>query len=387
MRILHIAPNAPYNENWGYQENLLPKYQAKLGHEVMLIITNTSHKDGKNVEVGCVDYVQENGIRLVRLNRKIYRIKPVTVLKSKMEVFPYLTDFRPDLVFFHGLVSDTIFDVIKYKKKVNPECVIVQDNHMDGNNNHQKNRFKMLVFQGYNRLRNLCSSRYVSRIYGVTPWRKTYAEEYFGISNKKTDVLIMGADDEKIDFQNREQIRTEIRGKYNVKDSDFLVVSGGKIDRAKKIDVLMQACMQVENVKLLVFGKVEKDIESEFYEKLKNSKNLIYTGWVDADRVYDYFFAADLVVFPGGHSVLWEQACASKVPCLFRQWVGMEHVNNGGNSDFIDDVSAESLQSKIQDLMFTKRYCEMKKVAMSSATDIYRYSNIAKKSLECWYGK
>ena len=304
-----------------------------------------------------------------------------------MDVFHYLVEFRPDLVFFHGLVSDTIFDAIKYKKLVNPECVIVQDNHMDGNNNQQNNKFKMLVFRGYNRLRNLYSSRYVSRIYGVTPWRKAYAEEYFGISSKMTDVLIMGADDEKIDFQNREQIREKIRKKYDVKDTDFLIVSGGKIDRAKKIDVLMQACMQIENVKLLVFGKVEKNIESEFYEKLNIAENLIYTGWIDADRVYDYFFAADLVVFPGSHSVLWEQACASKVPCVFRRWVGMEHVDNGGNSDFIDDVSVESLKSKIQELMFSERYFEMQKIAISSATDIYRYSNIAQKSLECWYGK
>lgn len=51
MRIVHIAPNAPYNNYWGYQENLLPKYQKKLGHEVILIVSNTEHKNGKIVEI------------------------------------------------------------------------------------------------------------------------------------------------------------------------------------------------------------------------------------------------------------------------------------------------------------------------------------------------
>ena len=49
MRILHIAPSAPYNDYWGYQDNLLPKYHRKLGHEVTVIVTNTMHKDGKIV--------------------------------------------------------------------------------------------------------------------------------------------------------------------------------------------------------------------------------------------------------------------------------------------------------------------------------------------------
>lgn len=43
LKIMHIAPNAPYNAGWSYQENLLPKYQAALGHDVMLVVTNLEH--------------------------------------------------------------------------------------------------------------------------------------------------------------------------------------------------------------------------------------------------------------------------------------------------------------------------------------------------------
>ena len=93
--------------------------------------------------------------------------------------------------------------------------------------------------------------------------------------------------------------------------------------------------------------------------------------------------AADLVVFPGTHSVLWEQACACKVPCLFEKWDGMEHVNNGGNSRFIYPVDKSTLKSEIEKLLFTQDYYNMKKVAQSEATDIFLYSKIAEKSLEC----
>lgn len=61
----------------------------------------------------------------------------------------------------------------------------------------------------------------------------------------------------------------------------------------------------------------------------------------------------------------------------------MEHVNNGGNSDFVSDITPEALRQKIIDLRYTDKYYLMDNVAKSEATDIYLYSNIAKKSLEC----
>ncbi|MBQ7822076.1 MAG: glycosyltransferase, partial [Clostridia bacterium] len=223
---------------------------------------------------------------------------------------------------------------------------------------------------------------YVSRVYGVTPWRKQYAEDYFRIPEDKTDVLIMGADDEKINLGQKNEIRKNIRSSYNISDNDFLIVTGGKIDKKKKIDLLMEACAGFDNVKLLVFGNVSDDIKERFDALLESNKNIIYIGWIDADTVYDYFFAADLVFFPGQHSVLWEQACAAKVPCVFERWEGMEHVNNGGNSDFVAPVSITSIKSKISELLYTDKYFSMKGIAESDKTDIYLYSKIAEKSLD-----
>ena len=70
MKIVHISPNAPYNDYWGYQDNLLPKYQKKLQHEVTMITTNTIHKDGRIVDVDCSDYVLNDGVRVIRLKHK-----------------------------------------------------------------------------------------------------------------------------------------------------------------------------------------------------------------------------------------------------------------------------------------------------------------------------
>ena len=133
----------------------------------------------------------------------------------------------------------------------------------------------------------------------------------------------------------------------------------------------MQAVKNLEGVKLIVFGNVLDDVKEEFDKTLEGSSNIEFIGWLKGDKVYDYFFASDLVCFPGQHSVLWEQACASKTPCVFEKWDGMEHVNNGGNSDFIENVSVQTILDKILELKFTDKYYKMKEVALSSKTDVY----------------
>ena len=384
MRIVHIAPTSPYNDYWGYQDNLLPKYHREKGHEVTLIVSDLTHRDGNIVQTECGDYYLNDGIRVIRLKKKESFHRIITNLNAKLEVYDLLSEIKPDFIFFHGMISATLDQVVRYKKNICPQCVIVQDNHMDYFNcPYNTSSVKGKLIRAFYRRINKRNEKYVSRIYGVTPWRKNFAEDFYGSSPEKTDVLIMGADDEKVQLSRKEGIRREIREKNNISYEDFLVVTGGKIDSKKNIHLLMEACGKKDNVKLLVFGSVSDDIKGEFDALLEKYPRIIYIGWLDSDKVYDYFFSADLVAFPGSHSVLWEQACACKVPCLFKRIEGMEHVNNGGNSDFVDEVTEESLSSKIDELIFTDKYYRMKKTAESSATDIYLYSKIAEKSLEC----
>lgn len=387
MKIVHIAPKAPYNDYWGYQDNLLPKYQKKLGHDVTMIITNTMHKDGKIVETDCADYFLNDGVRVIRLKVKNYGNGALTNQNSKLPVYKYLEEIKPDFIFYHSLHGTTIFDVIKYKKEINPACVIVQDNHMDYNNYNNPGGIIGFVCCEYQRLINKYANRYVSKVYGVTPWRKEFAEEYYGIPKDKTDVLIMGADDEYLDIEHREERRKEIRDMYGFSADDFVIVTGGRIDKAKNIDKLVTVCvgLKQKGVKLLVFGSVSLDFKTVFNKALAGAENITYIGWIDSSKVYPYFFAADLIVFPGGHSVMWEQACASKTPCVFNYWDGMEHLNNGGNSILIPLHTNEEIRDMIEGLLNSDAYAAMQAAALSEKTNIYRYSEIAKKSLECVY--
>lgn len=382
MKIMHIAPNSNYTEGWGYQDNLLPKYQSKMGNKVGIIVGVDMHGENGIVECSPVEYKNEYGVHVYRLNKRNFLFKHVTNFFMMLNVLPILKKVKPDMIFFHGLVSLTLFDVIKYKRE-NPNCVIVMDNHLDYNIGGNVKTIRNKLARKFYSVIYRFNDKYIAKVYGVTPWRRKYAEEVFNVPSSKTDVLIMGADDEEIKLDNKNIIRKEIRKEYGIADSDFLIVSGGKLDKNKNIDVLVRACQELNNnVKLILFGKIS-DEQNMLIDEIKKSKNTIFIGWIDSNRVYDYYFAADLVVFPGQHSVLWEQACASKVPCVFKKWDGMDHVNNGGNSDFLTEVNVQAIKDMINKLNYTDKYYEMKRVAESDKTDIYLYSKIAEKSLEC----
>lgn len=379
MKIVHIAPNSPYNEGWGYQENILPKYQKKLGHDVTLIITNETHEKGSIVKKACKDFYSSDGFRVITRNRVNSKIPIVGRTVTKIEVEDLLFDIKPDFIFYHGLISATIYQVAKYKEK-NPNCVIVQDNHLDYNIGFNPNSIKGSILKLIYRKIYRDNDKYIKKVYGVTPWRKKYAEEVFGVPQYKTDILIMGAPDDELCLTNKVRLRKEIRGKYKINENDFLIVTGGKIDDKKKIHLLMKAVNSMEDVKLLVFGEVNDNIKQKFEHEL--SSKIIWIGWIESMLVYQYFFASDLAFFPGQHSVLWEQACASKIPSVFERWEGMDHINNGGNSELLFPINEKTIREKIEELKFTQKYFAMRTIAESKKTDIYLYSRIAEKSLE-----
>ena len=381
MKIIHIAPNAPYEEGWSYQENLLPKYQAKLGHQVILAVSTQRHQETEQKPRSYEDYQSPDGFRVIRYP---VRRSPLPFLGRALkflDVYALLCEERPDLIFHHGLISPTIRQAVRYKKEVNPDCVIIQDNHMDYNIGFTADRPKGRILKRvYSRLYRSVDP-YITKVYGVTPWREQYARDIFGVPPEKTDVLIMGADDDRLEFHNRDTYRTQLRQQYGVSPEEFLIVTGGKIDAKKKIHLLMDAVNGLKQVKLLICGTATPDFAEEFQTHF--NPNVIDAGWISSEEFYGYFFAADLVFFPGQHSVLWEQACASKVPCVFGKWEGMDHVDNGGNARFLDCRTPDEIRELIQRLQFTEDYRQMQAAAQSEKTDIYLYSRIAEKSLEC----
>lgn len=386
MKILHLALQAPYNEGWGYQENLLTKYQVKLGQDVTLVTTcrmNSSNSQIKTCEPQ--DYISPDGFRVIRLPPKKGFLKKIYSIFAVYDIYELLKNILPDLIMVHGLGSFSALQVKKYVKKCNPNCIVIADNHLDENNAVVLNGsgWKSKACVALWRYLNLKMRPVYRKVYGVSPRRTECAHTLFGFPANMLDTLPAGADDDKIKFGDKENVSKFIREKHRISNDDFLIVTGGKIDEKKNIDSLMKAVSDInrKNVKLIVFGNCSNTM-METIENLAQHDSIRYIGWISSDEVYNYYLAADLVVFPGLHSVLWEQACAAKVPCAFNKLSGFTHFDVGGNCRFLEDVSPQGLKVAVEKLVFTDEYYKMKVVAESELTDVFLYSNVAQKALE-----
>lgn len=379
MEIVHLCLQAPYNDYWGYQDNLLPKYHRKLGHNVTVITTNTMHEGTKIVKVDTADYKLDDGQRIIRLDYVKFRPQKICRIFRYFKIYDLLCDIKPDFIMVHGLGNISVLQVRKYLRKVNPKCTVIADNHMDYYNGKGMLSLSHLPYRIIYRTLNCIMQKYYGKVYGITPWRVQYMQEIFGIKKDKSGLLVVGADDEKVHFDNQKEIEYSVRTEYNIAPDDFLIVTGGKIDKSKNIHILMEAVNRLDNhIKLIVFGQPTGDVK-EIFDKLSQNPKIKVIGWLNADEVYDYFLAADLVVFPGTHSVMWEQACACRVPCVFKHWEGMHHVDCGGNCEFLYEDTSEEIVNVINSIVLDKeKYRCMKEKAQKAGKE-FLYSEIAKK--------
>ena len=203
----------------------------------------------------------------------------------------------------------------------------------------------------------------------------------YGLPSNKCALLIMGADDDEVARASDADLVAKTRARFGFRSNDFVVVTGGKIDEAKRQTLaLMDAVAEMdEHVKLLVFGPVVPSMRLEFERRL-TCKRIAYVPWATASESYDYFAVADLVSFPGRHSVYWEQAVAMGKPLLIKRWDGTMHVDRGGNVAYTSGDDASALARDVRNLMEPKVLTCMQKVA-DEAKGAFLYSDIAKRSI------
>ena len=380
MRILHICLANFFVDKMGYQENLITKFHAK-DHEVYILTSDYAFDSfGAKIKKEKKNYINEYGIPVKVLDRS-KRYWFYSKFNDFDDLYKSISEISPDVIFCHGGQFVALKDVIKYCKR-NKMVKLFIDQHGDYYNtpiNSIKSKILYKYIYGYWMRKAV---PYVTKFWGVTPWRCQYLHDVYGIPQDKIDLLIMGGDDDKIHLENRENINKEIRNLHDISYDDFLIVTGGKIDKAKCIDVLMEAIihLNVDNVKLLVFGQASNEMIPKI-EQLSLDSHIRYIGWIPSDKVYDYFLASNLAVFPGTHSVLWEQACACGIPGIFKDWEGMRHVDMGGNALFLKESNIEEIQKMLTDVIGNKpKYEKMKMVSMKTR-NAFSYSVIAKKAI------
>lgn len=385
-KIVNICLYGPVTDGWSYQDNLLPKYQKENGNEVVVITSLwVWNESGKMVKTDKRDYYNEYGIHTIRLDIK--GDKPLTDKFKRFDgLYATIEKEKPDILFVHCFQFLDIDEIIRYAK-AHPSVIIYVDNHCDFSNSAtnwvSKNVLHKIIWMQKAKKLN----PYVKKFYGVIPARVDFLVDMYGLPKEKVELLEMGADDEKAEAALDPQKIKALRERYGINDDDFLIVTGGKIDLAKQQTLLlMEAVKNLDkkySAKLIVFGSVVDELK-EKVEKLSDGESVQYIGWVKSDDSYQYFASADLVVFPGRHSVFWEQVVGIGKPLIVKYWDGTTHVQVNGNAEFLKEDSTEEIVTFLTQLLENNkdRYNQMLLHAQGDARKRFSYREIALRSVE-----
>ncbi len=380
--IVHIDLTCSFSEGFSYQENILPKYHVRMGYEVHFITTTWSwNKEGKLVRIGEQRYRNSDDIEVIRIEND--QNKPWDYrLKTHSKLLPLLEELNPDIVFLHCLQVRDSATVATYVKK-HPNCKLYVDNHADYSNSAKNFISKWVLHRIIWRYYAKKLIPFTEKFWGVLPARVDFLIENYGIPRDKCGLLVMGADDDSIDKASSAEVVARTRAEFGFGADDVVVVTGGKIDPAKpQVLSLMEAVAHcAKNIKLLVFGPVDADLKPQFNSLLQCGQ-IVYVPWAETFDSYRYFAIADVIAFPGRHSVYWEQAAAMGKPMLIKYWDGTTHVDCGGNIAYTSGDDVDSIEHDLKAIVDDSNgYAAMAAIAQK-AKGRFLYSRIARRAIE-----
>lgn len=372
MKIVHITES--YIEGWGYQENLLPLYQKRAGHDVVVVSNNNHLVDIRN-RPGLIQEIKARGKEYWYDGIKIYKIETKLNISSNTSFFckglyELLEKENPEIIFHHNVGMATLSVAARYKKS-HPSTKLYVDNHADWINESKNKLWHFLFYDLAAPLQVKRLGDIVDYYIGVSPLRCEYLNKVYRVPQRKIRFLPIGCDTEQAN-----QVKNsskELRVEYGIPFESFVVVSGGKIDRSKGTLELIEACNNLRNkgedVRLVLFGKIDEEVGAvaEQYDWVKRM------GWCDRITTLSLLKMADVACWPWLHTTLIEDSVASGTPLVVKMSDNVSHFAKEKAGVFMKCGDCEELTNALREAQ--KNNEEYRRNALL-ARDKYSYATL-----------
>lgn len=372
MKIVHISQN--YIEGWGYQENLLPLYQKRAGHDVLVISDNDHLKYGQNNKL--TETIIQQGKKYEFDGIRIYKIKTYLNTSSTSffcsGLYKILEQEKPEMIFHHNLNTSTLPVAARYKRH-HPLVKLYVDNHSDWINESRNKIWHKLYYESLIPWQVKRLGESVNYYIGVSPLRCQYLNKVYKVPELKIRFLPIGCD--TVGCEEVTKSRIELRKQYKIKDDAFVVVSGGKLDRSKGTLELIEACeilkVHMMNLRLVLFGKIDEEIMHAACGK----EWIIMEGWCDRRKTLSLLKMADVACWPWLHTTLIEDSVASGIPLVVKESDNVSHFAREEAGVFMKIGNKDELMAA---LMEVKEKKDMYQSNVSKARQRYSYANLVR---------
>ncbi|MFC1483180.1 glycosyltransferase [Candidatus Margulisiibacteriota bacterium] len=354
MKILFITEvYLPYLSGVTVSLATFVKYLARQEHEIAIIAPGYPQRQYKNVNVE--DAVRDGGgnITILRLpSFPSFRYPGFRVaLPMKRKMWKFIKEFKPDVI--HSQAPFTLGRIgAKFAKKLNVPLFYTFHTMF-----HDYVHFIPLI-PGFvtvplmiRYVRNFCHK--CSRVVVPTPIVEDVVHTTYNI---KTPLVVIptGVDDDAISTIDRQRIRKGL----NLDPADKVLLYCGRLSKEKNIEFLIDAMVPLLEKRpdmrlMIVAGGPLLEFYKKYAIKKKVEKNVIFTGQVTRDVVYDYIAAGDLFVSASKtetQGLVLMEAKAIGIPAI--------GIAEGGTINMIEDgVDGFLVQDNIN--QFTEKVLEV----------------------------
>ena len=188
------------------------------------------------------------------------------------------------------------------------------------------------------------------------------------LGKRNIEVQVLFNDIPPMDISEPEDI-SKTRDKYGIPGDAKVLVTSGILNRGKNIETLINCLTKlgIKDLYLLIVGdgSTKADYHYRDYlrglaKRMKVDKQVIFTGWLEKEELWNTYYASDLFVLPSlseGMPNAMLEALGAGLPCLGSNIAGVKDILQYDELLF-DPLDERSLVKKIEWLFSDPRFFE-----------------------------
>ena len=183
------------------------------------------------------------------------------------------------------------------------------------------------------------------KIICVSEFIANSVSKMMNLSQEKFVVLKNCIDIDRFSKENSNKKKLELRTKYNIKDTDKVLLFTGRITYEKGVKELLEALKIVEykNYKLLILGSALNELKAKtkYQEKVERSveiisNKVIFTGFIKYEEINKFYDIADIAILPS----IWDDPAPLTVIESLASGLPIITTDSGGIPEYAIDGSA-----------------------------------------------
>ena len=255
MKIVHVT--SYFIKDMAYQENLLPRGQVELGHDVVVLTGSINPDFGFNTDSREMPrgVFYDNGVLVDRLDQYVELSNRGVLFKN---LYKSITKHSPDVLLCHGIGQPLLICLIY--KLINSNVILQMDTHSTSDNSG--NSKFAFFYHGFAKLLFKMFRGKFHDIFAIAPETVTFMQKWYGL--KALDITLLPLPGDSSLMQNYDELRDCLRRSNSFLSNELVLVHTGKLPGDKETKAVLDSFMLIkdERFKLIIAGSVDAGFEN-----------------------------------------------------------------------------------------------------------------------------